>query len=249
MKFQDKTIIITGGSSGIGAATAQLFSQEGATVYVLDKKALVYPCKNLRYISCDVSDNQQVKAAIAMIYQKTSLIDYLFCNAGVHLFATIEDSSIDATNHVIATNLLGTIYCLQQLLPIMKKQKSGSIVLMASDQAFIAKEQCAIYGASKAAIAQLAKSTALDYAGYGIRVNCVCPGTIDTPMYQSVIQQFQAKTQLSEQVIRANVADRLPLKRVGKPEEVAEVVGFLCSDAASFMTGALVNIDGGYTIQ
>src|SRR5207244_13575437 len=152
-------------------------------------------------------------------------------------------------NYVIASNLFGTIYCLQQVLPIMRKQKFGSIILMASDQAFIAKEQCAIYGASKAAIAQLAKSTALDYAIYGIRVNCVCPGTIDTPMYQRVIQQFQEKTYLPEQAIKADVAQRLPLKRVGKPAEVADVVGFLCSDAASFMTGALVNIDGGYTIQ
>lgn len=249
MKFQDKTIIITGGSSGIGAATAQLFSQEGASVYVLDKKELTYRCKNIIYVPCDVSNNLQVKTAIEFIYQKTLLIDYLFCNAGMHLFATIEDSTFEAMNDVIACNLFGTIYCLQQLLPIMKKQKSGSIVLMASDQAFIAKEQCAIYGASKAAIAQLAKSTALDYAEYGIRVNCVCPGTIDTPMYQSVIQKFQERTQLSEQVIRANIADRLPLKRIGKPEEVANVVVFLCSDAAKFMTGALVNIDGGFTIQ
>lgn len=250
MRFETKTIIITGGSSGIGAATVQLFHQEGARVYVLDKKKLSYREGNgLYYISCDVSDGVQVEAAIKRIYQESPVIDYLFCNAGVHLFATIEESSLEAMNHVFATNLLGTIYCLQQVLPIMKCQKRGSIVLMASDQAFIAKEQCAIYGASKAAIAQLAKSTALDYAAYNIRVNCVCPGTIDTPMYQRVIQQFQKKTQLSEQIIRENVIERLPLKRVGKPEEVANAVGFLCSDAASFMTGALVNIDGGYTIQ
>ncbi|BBB14906.1 putative oxidoreductase short-chain dehydrogenase/reductase family protein [Candidatus Rickettsiella viridis] len=250
MRFQDKTIIITGGSSGIGAATAQLFSQEGATVYVLDKKNLDYPrSENIVYFACDVSNLQQVKRAIETIQDKSPQIDFLFCNAGVHLFATIEESSVEAMNHVITSNLFGTIYCLQQVLPIMRKQKFGSIVLMASDQAFIAKEQCAIYGASKAAIAQLAKSTALDYATYGIRVNCVCPGTIDTPMYQRVIQQFQEKTQLSEQRIKADVAQRLPLKRVGRPEEVADVVGFLCSDTASFMTGALVNIDGGYTIQ
>ncbi len=249
MKFQDKTIIITGGSSGIGAATAQLFSREGARVYVLDKRKSAYQGKNIIYVLCDVSDSQQVQTAILKIQQQVSVIDYLFCNAGVHLFATIEESSREAMHQVIGSNLFGTIYCLQQILPIMKKQKFGAIVLMASDQAFIAKEQCAIYGASKAAIAQLAKSTALDYAAYGVRVNCVCPGTIDTPMYQRVIQQFQEKTQLSEHVIRENVADRLPLKRVGKPEEVASVVSFLCSEAAAFMTGALVNIDGGYTIQ
>jgi NAD(P)-dependent dehydrogenase (short-subunit alcohol dehydrogenase family) len=250
MRFQDKTIIITGGASGIGAATAQLFSQEGATVYVLDKKELDYPAsKTIIYLPCDVSNLQQVKVAIETIQKKASSIDFLFCNAGVHLFATVEESSVEAMNHVIASNLFGTIYCLQHVLPIMRKQKFGSIVLMASDQAFIAKEQCAIYGASKAAIAQLAKSTALDYATYGIRVNCVCPGTIDTPMYQRIIQQFQEKTRLPEQVIKTDVAGRLPLKRVGTSKEVADVVSFLCSDTASFMTGALVNIDGGYTIQ
>ncbi len=249
MRFRNKTIIITGGASGIGAATAELFAQEGAVVYVLDKQRLAYQMARIIYIRCDVSDLQQVKNAIETVQKETSVIDYLFCNAGVHLFATIEESSIEAMNRVIGSNLFGTIYCLQQVLPLMKKQNLGSIVLMASDQAFIAKEQCAIYGASKAAIAQLAKSTALDYAHYNIKVNCVCPGTIDTPMYQNVIKQFQEKTQLSEQTIRANVADRLPLKRIGTPKEVAEVVSFLCSDAASFMTGALVNIDGGYTIQ
>lgn len=250
MIFKNKTIIITGGSSGIGAATARLFSQKGATVYVLDNKKLAYQAsENIVYFPCDVSNTQQVKVAVETIHQKSPHLDFLFCNAGVHLFATVEDSSLKAMHEVMNTNLFGTIYCLQQILPIMREQKFGSIVLMASEQAFIAKEECAIYGASKAAIAQLAKSTALDYAKYGLRINCVCPGTIDTPMYQSVIQKFQEKTGLSEQVIRVDVAKRLPLKRVGKPEEIAQVVSFLCSDASSFMTGALVNIDGGYTIQ
>ena len=248
--FQNKTIIITGGSSGIGAATVTLFSHAGANVYILDKKKLtsvVSPLVN--YLRCDVSMAEEVKSAIDTILQETPKIDYLFCNAGIHLFANIEESSYEAIQKVFATNLLGTIYCLQQVLPVMKQQGFGSIVLMASDQAFIAKEQCAIYGASKAAIAQLAKSTALDYAQYGIRVNCVCPGTIDTPMYQTVLEQFQQKTGLSESSIRDQVAEKLPLNRVGRPEEVARVVGFLCSEAASFMTGTLVNIDGGYTIQ
>lgn len=248
--FRDKTIIITGGSSGIGAATVTLFSDAGANVYILDKKKLAdIASQSVHYLKCDVANANEVKSAIATILQKNPRIDYLFCNAGIHLFANIEESSNSDMQKVIATNLMGTIYCLQQVLPRMKQQKEGAIVLMASDQAFIAKEQCAIYGASKAAIAQLAKSTALDYAQYGIRVNCVCPGTIDTPMYHTVLEQFQQKTGLPLTSLQEQVAEKLPLKRVGKPEEVAQLVGFLCSDAAAFMTGALVNVDGGYTIQ
>lgn len=248
--FQDKTIIITGGSSGIGAATVALFSDAGAKVFVLDKKKLAnVTSQSIYYLKCDVSNADEVKSAINTILQKNSRIDYLFCNAGVHLFANIEESSKDDMQKVIATNLMGTIYCLQQVLPSMKQQRYGAIVLMASDQAFIAKEQCAIYGASKAAIAQLAKSTALDYAQYGIRVNCVCPGTIDTPMYQTILDQFKQKTGLPLTALQEQVAEKLPLKRVGKPEEVAQVVSFLCSAAAAFMTGALVNVDGGYTLQ
>jgi NAD(P)-dependent dehydrogenase (short-subunit alcohol dehydrogenase family) len=248
--FEGKTIIITGGSSGIGAATVTLFSDAGANVYILDKKKLAdITSQSIHYLKCDVADADEVKVAINTILQKNPRIDYLFCNAGIHLFANIEESSNSDMQKVISTNLMGTIYCLQQVLPSMRKQRYGAIVLMASDQAFIAKEQCAVYGASKAAIAQLAKSTALDYAQYGIRVNCVCPGTIDTPTYQTILKQFQQKTGLSLTNLQKQVAEKLPLRRVGKPEEVAQVVGFLCSDAAAFMTGALVNVDGGYTIQ
>ena len=249
MKFLNKIIIITGGARGIGAATAQLFAREGACVYVLDIRPLEYQAEQVQLIDCDVSKPEQVSAAVKQVQTAVKSIDYLFCNAGIHLFANIEETNLIDLHQVVATNLLGTIYCLQSVLPVMRAQRAGVVVLMGSDQAFIAKEQCAIYGATKAALAQLAKSTALDYAPYNIRVNCICPGTIDTAMYRNVIHQFVNKTGLTEAEVHTAVTSKLPLKRVGQVEEVAKIVSLMCSDDASFMTGAVVSVDGGYTAQ
>lgn len=249
MKFFNKNIIITGGSAGIGAATAQLFAREGANVYVLDLQPLTYHQEKTIFLACDISKPEQVALAVAEICSSTDKIDFLFCNAGTHLFANIEETSIEDLNRVVNTNLLGTFYSLQQVLPLMRKYNNGAIVLMGSDQAFVAKEQCAIYGATKAAIAQLAKSTAIDYAPYNIRVNCICPGTIDTSLYRNVIKHLVAKTGATEADIQQAIEQKLPMKRIGQPEEVAKVVSLLCSDESSFMTGALVSVDGGYTAQ
>ena len=132
----------------------------------------------------------------------------------------------------------------------MRKNKRGAIVLVSSEQALVGKKNSAIYGATKAAIAQLAKSTALDYAKYGIRVNCVCPGTIDTPLYQKAINNYAKKTGLSLHDIEQDEADQQPLGRVGQAQEVAELIYFLsCNDKAGFITGSIHLIDGGYTAQ
>lgn len=249
MKFFSKSIIITGGSSGIGAATAKLFAQEGATVYVFDVQPLSYQQKGIHYIQCDVAKPEQIAFAVTKVYELATKIDFLFCNAGIHLFANVEETSIEDLQKIVNINLLGTFYCLQQVLPLMRKQHAGAIVLMGSDQAFIAKEQCAAYGATKAAIAQLAKSTAIDYAPYNIRVNCICPGTIETTLYQNVVKQFVAKTGATETEIHQAIAQTLPMKRIGQPEEVAKIVSLLCSEESSFMTGTLISVDGGYTAQ
>ncbi len=248
MNFKNKRVLITGGSSGIGAATAQLFAHKKAQVYVLDRQPLRYVDKRITWYACDVSNTRELDTIISHLMLQIQQVDYLICNAGIHVFATIEETRVEQLQQVIATNLLGSIYCLQRIIPVMKEKKSGSIVLLGSDQAFIAKEQCAIYGATKAALVQLAKSTALDYASYHIRVNCVCPGTIDTPMYRKIVQLFKEKTDLSEEVIETQIKEKIPLKRIGKAQEVAQTIAFLCSDAASFITGAVLSVDGGYTI-
>ena len=249
MQFKDKIVVITGGATGIGAATALSFANSGAKVYVFDNTQLSYQSDKIEFINCDVSNYHQVNEMVDVISGKHKSIDILFANAGIHLFANIEDTSYEDFEKVLGVNFKGIFYSLKAILPIMKKNNKGSIVITGSDQSTIGKADSAIYGATKGAIAQLAKSTAIDYAAYNIRVNCVCPGTIDTGLYHRAVNSYNQKTNVSHELIYEALNNAQPLKRVGKAEEVAKTVLFLCSDDASFITGALINVDGGYTAQ
>ena len=143
----------------------------------------------------------------------------------------------------------GTFYLLKNVLPLMKAQQRGSIVLMGSDQSFIGKSKSAAYGLTKGAIAQLTKSTAIDYAPFNIRVNCICPGTINTPLLDKAVDRYHSITGERIEDIRKSLDHVQPLNRIGDPKEIAAVVAFLLSDENSFMTGSLVSADGGYVSQ
>jgi NAD(P)-dependent dehydrogenase (short-subunit alcohol dehydrogenase family) len=247
MNWENTVTVISGASSGIGKATRQLLQMEGSIVYNLD---CVTPNEeDVHFIHCDVRNKSEVSNAVEEIFLKEKRIDFLFANAGVHLFASIEETSYEQLENIVSINILGTFYLLKEIIPRMKLQKKGSIVLMGSDQTFVGKGSSAVYGMTKGAIGQLTKSTAIDYAAYNIRVNCICPGTIETPLLDKAVDQFVKKTSQNREDVYASLHTIQPIGRMGKPEEIAKTVKFLLSDDCSFTTGSLFAVDGGYTCQ
>lgn len=150
---------------------------------------------------------------------------------------------------VFNINVKGAYAAVKSVLTSMKSQRKGSIILMASDQALIAKKNSFAYNISKAALASIAKTTALDYASFNIRSNAVCPGTIETPLYHQAINNYCERSGADKAKVHQEEANLQPLARLGQPEEVAELVLFLASDKSTFITGSLQVIDGGYTAQ
>ena len=241
--------IVTGGSLGIGAAICQLFTKKGYQVFNLDLQAPMQAHSAVVWQECDVANVAQVKSIIASIGNKHSKIDCLVSNAGVHLSANIEQTSEDVLDQMFAINVKGAYAAIQGVLPSMVEHKSGSIILMASDQALIAKQNSFAYNLTKSALASMAKTTALDYAKHNIRANAVCPGTIETPLYHKAIDRYLEKSGRDSDEVHAEEAALQPLGRLGQPDEVAQLCYFLASEHAEFITGSLQVIDGGYTAQ
>lgn len=235
---------------GIGLALCQKFCAQGYQVYNLDiQQTESGLCDEAHWCRCDMSDCTQAAAAMAEIIAQTGRIDVLISNAGMHLSANIENTSEAELDRVFNLNVKGAYAAIQAVLPAMKKQHSGAIILMASDQALVAKANSFAYNLSKAALASMARTTAIDYASYGIRANAVCPGTIDTPLYHKAIDSYVARSGANEADVHAQEAALQPLGRIGQAEEVANLCYFLASDQATFITGSLQVIDGGYTAQ
>ncbi len=248
MEWNNKVVIITGASTGIGAATCELLSSKGAVVYNLD---IIAASENSsgHFIQCDMRDRKAIRDAVQQVAAKENRIDMLFANAGIHLFASIEETSDEQLDNLVAINILGVYCILQAVLPLMKQQQGGSIVLMGSDQAIVGKASSSAYGMTKGAIGQLTKSTAIDYAKFNIRVNCICPGTVDTPLLHKAVSHYAKISTVKEEDVYAGLNTVQPLGRIAQPQEIASVVAFLLSDESSFMTGSLVSADGGYVCQ
>ncbi len=250
-KLQDRVAIITGGASGIGFATAKLFLSEGAKVSFLDisekggRKAVekLGSKGRVMFVQGDVSKEADVKRFISNTLAKFGRIDILFNNAGVLGAGTVEEISSEQWDRVIAINLRGTFLCSKYAIPVFKKQGRGVIVNNASCNAIIADYGVPAYCASKGGIGLLTRALAADYAKQNIRVNAVCFGEIETPMAMQESKNFN----MTMDEFRKMCGSAHPINRLGTPEEAAKAVLFLASDDSTFMTGALMSVDGGLT--
>jgi len=240
-----KVAIVTGGTKGIGLAVVKRLLTSGYEVHNLD----ITPSDVGVFHHCDVSDVEAVRRSINAIHEQYQRIDVLVSNAGKHLSANIESTDEQTLDALFALNVKGAYAAVQSVLPCMKANNAGSIILIASDQALIAKQNSFAYNLTKHALASMAKTTALDYARFNIRANAVCPGTIETPLFHNAIDAYCDKSGANKADIVAEEASLQPLNRLGQADEVAALVGFLASDDASFITGSLQSIDGGYTAQ
>ncbi len=248
-------VFISGGATGIGKATVELLAQRLIKVSFLDKneeagKALVDEIGTDRvfFSPGNASNSDDMKHAVSESIKTFGPFQGVFSCAGTHHSGSVLSCSEDDFDRLFAANVKSTFLCIKTCLPHLVKLGSGSLVLMGSDQVFVGKPGSFLYGATKGAIGQMTKSLSIDFAGDKIRVNSVCPGTIDTPMAQKAIQRwadhdFGGDASLAWQA----ESELFPLKRVGTPEEVSQLVAFLLSPDSAFITGANIPIDGGYT--
>jgi len=238
-----KNLVISGASSGIGQAIAERFMAAGYRIFNLD----VQPGSLGETLNCDMRDHQAVHEAVAKIAKEHS-IDVVVSNAGRHLSANIESTSEADFVSLFELNVKGAFSLTQAVIPFMKAAGKGVIIYIGSDQSTVAKPNSCAYNLSKHALASLTKTTALDYAHFGIRSNLVCPGTIDTPLYQKAIAAYCQRSGADPNAVHAEEARLQPIGRIGRPEEVAAMVAYLASDEAAFVTGGSFPIDGGYTV-
>jgi 3-oxoacyl-[acyl-carrier protein] reductase len=245
ISLKDKVSIITGGSRGIGRATAVMFARAGSHVlinYQADKAAAESVRDeaskfgvNAEIFQANVADKKQVDEMIAFTAERLGRIDVLVNNAGVWIKNPIDEMTSERLKETVDINLMGCFYTIMAVVPHMKRQKSGSIINISSTAGQRGEADYSPYGATKAALIGLTKSLAPELVAYNIRVNCVAPGWVETDMSRPSLESDEAESVLS----------KIPMGRVGTPDELAGPILFMASDMASFITGEVLNVNGG----
>lgn len=250
-RLRGKVALITGSAQGIGQSTALLFAREGAKLVLIDKDGAKVKTVadevnagggSAMSIACDIANQQELTAAVNDAKDKYGSLHILVNNAGVTLTRPFMDTTSEDIEFLVGINLKGTIFASQAAIPHMIESGGGSIVHDASNAGLVGRPWQPVYGATKAGIVSLTKSMALAHAKDKIRVNCICPGSIDTPMLRGALAssgEFDANWRKTEMVI--------PMGRIGAPEDIANATLFLASDEAGYITGIALPVDGGRT--
>ena len=251
MRLEKKVAIITGAKSGIGFATAFRFAAEGAKVVVADIRDAEQETRRITkvgaealFFQVDVSNESQVNSLIEKTLAAYGCVDVLVNNAGIELAKKVTNTTEAEWDRLMEVNLKGVFLCSKAAIPVMQCQGGGIIVNVASELGLVGGTEIAAYCASKGGVVQLTKAMAIDHVGDRIRVNCVCPGPVATPLLEAIIEASSDPEQE-----RRSIVEKTLLKRVGRPEEIANVILFLASEEASYMTGSVVVVDGGLSAQ
>lgn len=250
-RLDGKVAIITGAASGIGAASARLFAQEGAKVTLADRnhELLDEVVRDISStgataigIGTDVADEASIQRMVEQTVEEFGALHIMYANAGISGRFILESVTAEEFDRVINVNLRGPFFCARYAVPAIANSGGGSVLFTASELALVGSPNASVYSASKAGLIGMARGLALDYADAGIRFNCICPGAVDTPMLWG-----EEKGERNE--IEADISSRMPLGRVGQPEEIAKSALYLASDDSSFVTGHALVVDGGWTVR
>jgi NAD(P)-dependent dehydrogenase (short-subunit alcohol dehydrogenase family) len=248
MSFKNKTVVVTGGAKGIGGACAEVFHTADANVVILDIDKIGEEHANklgsrALFINCDVSKEKHVKEAVEKLINKFGDIAVLVNNVGIQRYTTVTDTSEEEWDLVMNVNLKSSFLCAKYAIPSMLKNGKGCVINVASVQSFISQKNVFAYTTSKTALLGLTRSIAVDYAPH-IRCVAVCPGTVDTPMLRDAIELSPNPDEVYDECVDMHLT-----KRVGSSKEVAELIAYLASDKAGFITGQAIRIDGGLGVS